>query len=54
MKRVTTGFCVAATFGCIATLGAQTPTTPTTTERRADDRQGAVTSAITGCLSQGR
>ena len=53
MKRVATGFCVAATLGCIATLGAQTSTTPTTTAQRAPMTDKARDVTITGCLSRG-
>ena len=52
MKRVTTGFCVAATLGCIATLGAQTSTTPTTTEQRAPMTDKAKDVSVTGCLAK--
>jgi len=51
MKRTATGFCVAAAFGCIAMLGAQTSTTPTTAGQSAMDKSRDVT--ITGCLSKG-
>jgi len=51
MKRTATGFCVAAAFGCIATLGAQTSTTPTTAGQHTMDKARDVT--ITGCLSKG-
>jgi len=51
MKRIATSFCVAAAFGCIATLGAQTSTTSTTTGTPAADKARDVT--ITGCLSKG-
>jgi len=56
MKRVATGFCVAAAFGCIATLGAQTPTPPAPAAPAAPrapmtDKARDVT--ITGCLSKG-
>ena len=53
MKRVATGFCVAATLGCIATLGAQTSTTPTTTAQRAPMTDKARDVTITGCLNKG-
>jgi len=53
MKRVTTGFCVAAAFGCIATLGAQTSTTPSTTAQRAPMTDKAHDVTVTGCLSKG-
>jgi hypothetical protein len=55
MKRVTTGFCVAATLGCIATLGAQTSTTPTpaTAGQRTATTEKAREVSITGCLSKG-
>jgi len=49
MKRTATSFCVAAAFGCIASLGAQTPATSTTTTT--GDKARDVT--ITGCLSKG-
>ena len=53
MKRVGAGFCVAATLGCIVTLGAQTSTTPTTTAQRAPMTDKARDVTITGCLSRG-
>lgn len=55
MNRVTTGFCVAATLGCIATLGAQTSTPPTSTgaAQRAPMADKARDVTITGCLSKG-
>ena len=53
MKRVATGFCVAATLGCIATLGAQTSTTATTAGQRAPMSDKARDVTITGCLSKG-
>jgi len=53
MKRVTTGFCVAAAFGCIATLGAQTPTPPAPAAPRAPMTDKARDVTITGCLSKG-
>jgi len=49
MKRTATGFCVAAAFGCIATLGAQTPTTPGQRTPMADKAKEVT---ITGCLSK--
>jgi hypothetical protein len=52
MKRTVTGFCVAAAFGCIATLGAQTSTTPTTADQRAPMADKARDVTITGCLSK--
>jgi len=53
MKRVATGFCVAATLGCIATLGAQTSTTPTTAGQRTATTEKAREVSVTGCLSKG-
>ena len=53
MKHVATGFCIAATLGCIATLGAQTSTTPTTAGQRAPMADKARDVTITGCLSKG-
>jgi hypothetical protein len=52
MKRTVKGLCVAAAFGCVATIGAQTPTTSTTAGQRTpmDDKARDVT--ITGCLSK--
>jgi len=52
MKRVATGFCVAATLACVATLGAQTSTTPTTTPQRAPMTDKAHDVSVTGCLSK--
>jgi len=49
MKRTATGFCVAAAFGCIATLGAQTPPTPGQRTPMADKAKEVT---ITGCLSK--
>ena len=53
MKRTATGFCLAAAFGCIATLGAQTSTTPTTAGQPAATADKARDVTITGCLSKG-
>ena len=53
MKRVATGFCVAAAFGCIATLGAQTPTPAAPAAPRAPMTDKARDVTITGCLSKG-
>ena len=53
MKRVTTGFCVAAAFGCMATLGAQTATPPAPAGERAPMTDKARDVTITGCLSKG-
>jgi len=52
MKRTVTGFCVAAAFGCIATLGAQTPPTSTTAGQRAPMADKAKDVTITGCLAK--
>ena len=49
MKRTATGFCVAVAFGCIATLGAQTPP-PAGQRTPMADKARDVT--ITGCLSK--
>jgi hypothetical protein len=52
MKRTVTGVCVAAAFGCIATLGAQTPTTSTTAGQRAPMADKARDVTVTGCLAK--
>jgi len=52
MKRTATGLCMAAAFGCIATLGAQTSTTSTTAGQRAPMTDKARDVTITGCLSK--
>jgi len=49
MKQKTTAFCLAAAFGCIATLGAQTPTSTTTSQQSATAKEVTVT----GCLAKG-
>jgi len=51
MKRTATGFCVAAAFASMATLGAQTSTTPTAAGQSAMDKSKDV--SVTGCLSKG-
>jgi len=53
MKRMATSLCVAAAFGCIATLGAQTSTTSTTAGQRTPMADKARDVTITGCLSKG-
>jgi len=55
MKRTVTGFCVAAAFGCVATISAQTPTptTPPATGQRAPMAEKAKDVTLTGCLSKG-
>jgi hypothetical protein len=50
MKRTATGLCVAVAFGCIATLGAQTPP-PAGQRTTTADKAKEVT--ITGCLTKG-
>jgi hypothetical protein len=52
MKRTVTGLCVAAAFGCIATLGAQTTPTSTTAGQRAPMADKAKDVTITGCLAK--
>jgi hypothetical protein len=49
MKRTATGLCVAVAFGCIATLGAQTPP-PAGQQTATSDKAREVT--ITGCLTK--
>jgi hypothetical protein len=49
MKQKTTAFCIAAAFGCIATLGAQTQTATTASQKSGSAKD--VT--ITGCLAKG-
>jgi hypothetical protein len=53
MKRTVTGFCLAAAFGCIATLSAQTSTTPTTAGQPGATAHTSRDVTITGCLSKG-
>ena len=52
MNQKTTAFCVAAAFGCIATLGAQTPTS--TTSGQSNTMRSAPTHdvTVTGCLAK--
>ena len=50
MKRTATGLCVAVAFGCIATLGAQTPP-PAGQRTSTADKAKEVT--ISGCLAKG-
>jgi hypothetical protein len=52
MKRTVTGFCVAAAFGYIATIGAQTPTTSTSAGQRAPMTDKARDVTVTGCLAK--
>ena len=53
MNKKTTAFCVATAFGCIATLGAQTPTS--TTSGQSNTMRGAAAHdvTVTGCLAKG-
>jgi hypothetical protein len=52
MRRTTTGVCVAAALGFAVTLGAQSTTSTTATQRpMATDKSHDIT--ITGCLSKG-
>jgi len=52
MKRMATGFCVAAALSCVATLGAQAPT-GTSGEQRTSTMDKAKDITVTGCLSKG-
>jgi len=52
MKQ-TTAFCVAAAFGCIATLGAQTPTSTTSGQSNTMRSNAAKEVSVTGCLAKG-
>jgi hypothetical protein len=52
MKRMATGFCVAAALSCVATLGAQAPTA-TSGEQRPSTMDKAKEISVTGCLSKG-
>jgi hypothetical protein len=53
MKQKTTAFCVAAAFGCIATLGAQTPTSTTSSQSNTMRSTPAHDVTVTGCLAKG-
>jgi len=53
MKRMATGLCVAAALSCIATLGAQTPSTSTSADQRTSTMDKAKEVTLTGCLSKG-
>jgi hypothetical protein len=58
MKRTLTGLCVAAAFGLVATLGAQSSTTGSTDQRSNDQRSNSYRAdarndiTLTGCLSK--
>jgi len=49
MTRIGTGFCVAAMLGCIATVGAQTPTS---TDQRSSATAQSGDISVTGCLAK--
>jgi len=53
MNQRTTAFCVAAAFGCIATLGAQTPTSTTSGQSNTMRSTPAHDVSVTGCLAKG-
>ena len=53
MNQKTTAFCVAAAFGCIATLGAQTPTSTTSGQSNTMRNAPAKDVMVTGCLAKG-
>jgi hypothetical protein len=53
MNQKTTAFCVAAAFGCIATLGAQTPTSTTSGQSNTMRNTPAKDVMVTGCLAKG-
>ena len=53
MKRTATGLCVAAAFGFVASIGAQTPPTPTAVQPPAASSRDANDISITGCLQRG-
>jgi len=53
MNQKTTAFCVAAAFGCIATLGAQTPTSTTPNQSNTMRSTAAHDVSVTGCLAKG-
>jgi hypothetical protein len=53
MNQKTTAFCVAAAFGCIATLGAQTPTSTTSSQSNTMRSTPAHDVTLTGCLAKG-
>jgi len=49
----TAALCVAAAFGCIATLGAQTPTSTTSGQSNTMRTAAAKDVTVTGCLAKG-
>src|SRR6266550_5366236 len=53
MNNKTAGFCVTAAFGCIATLGAQTPTSTTSGPSNTMRNTPAKDVTVTGCLAKG-
>jgi hypothetical protein len=53
MKRTAIGFCVAAALSCVATLGAQIPSTSTSADQRTPTTDKAKEISVTGCLSKG-
>src|SRR5258708_7358685 len=53
MNNQTAAFCVAAAFGCIATLGAQTPTSTTSGQSNTMRNTPAKDVTVTGCLAKG-
>src|SRR5882672_11050723 len=53
MNKNTTAFCVAAAFGCIATLGAQTSTSTTSGQSKTMRNTPAKDVTVTGCLAKG-
>jgi hypothetical protein len=53
MNQKATAFCVAAAFGCIASLGAQTPTPTTSGQSNTMHSTPAHDVTVTGCLAKG-
>jgi hypothetical protein len=52
MKHTSTGLCLAAAFGFAVSLGAQSPTSTTSTQRPSATTDNAHELTITGCLSR--
>ena len=53
MNNKIAAFCVTAAFGCIATLGAQTPTSTTSGQSNTMRTAPAKDVSVTGCLAKG-
>jgi hypothetical protein len=53
MNRTATGLCIAAAFGLVASMGAQTPTTTTAGQTAATSTHDSKDISLTGCLQRG-